>query len=136
MKSLSPFRRQAMSQTAALPIFFLVLAASVPAGVLAQAQAPAQEPSKSAQAAPQESTVPLSPTEEAEKKGTAVRMSLKDLTKLALQNNLDIAISDTNEELFRQRVIGSYGQYDPALNIGFGVLNAKSPNTRLSLIHI
>jgi outer membrane protein TolC len=134
MKNFSPLWRQATSRTAALSI---LLAASLPASALAQtqaparAQAPAQEPAQSAQTAPHESTLPLSPTEEAEKKGTAVRMSLKDLTKLALQNNLDIAISDTNEEIFRQRVIGSYGQYDPALNIGFGLQDNKSPNTRV-----
>ena len=75
--------------------------------------------------------MPLSPIEQAEKKGTALRLSLRDLTKLALQNNLDIAISDTNEELYRQRVIGSHGRYDPALNVGFGVNSSQSPNTRL-----
>jgi len=37
----------------------------------------------------------VSPIEQAEKNGTALRISLKDLTKLALENNLDIAISDT-----------------------------------------
>ena len=127
MKNLSPFRRQAMSQTAILSILCLFFAASLPAGASAQAQAPAKEAAPAAQ----EASVPLSPIEEAEKKGTAVPMSLKDLTKLALQNNLDIAISDTNEELYRQRVLGSYGEYDPALSVGFGVQNTQSPNTRL-----
>jgi hypothetical protein len=47
-------------------------------------------------------TLLLSPTEQAEQNGTALHISLKDLTKLALQNNLDTAISDTNEELLQQ----------------------------------
>src|SRR5262245_51628478 len=120
MTNFSPFRRLAVPQTAML--FCLFFAASLPAGAMAQAQAqePAQEPS-----------LPLSPTEQAEKKGTALRLSLKDLTKLALQNNLDIAISDTNEELYQQKVIGSYGKYDPGVNVGFGVTSTQVPNTRL-----
>ena len=49
--------------------------------------------------------LPLSPIEIAEKDGTALRLSLKDITKLALQNNLDIAIQDTNEELSQQKIL-------------------------------
>ncbi|HYK87761.1 MAG TPA: hypothetical protein VE398_03270, partial [Acidobacteriota bacterium] len=62
-------------------------------------------------------SLPLSPIEQAEKDGTAVRLSLKDITKLALQNNLDIAISDTNEELYQQKVLQAYGPYDPAISV-------------------
>ena len=51
--------------------------------------------------------LPLSPIEQAEHDGTALTMSLRDLTKVALQNNLDIAISDTNEMLYQQRVMKS-----------------------------
>jgi HAE1 family hydrophobic/amphiphilic exporter-1 len=76
--------------------------------------------------------VPLSPTEEAEKNGNALRISLKDLTKLALQNNLDIAISDTNEKLYRQRVLQAYGPYDPALSITVGNQSSRRPNTNLT----
>jgi outer membrane protein TolC len=72
------------------------------------------------------------PIEVAEKNGTALRLSLKDLTKLALQNNLDIAISDTNEELYQQRVLATYGVYDPQLIIGAGLASSKSPNTNLA----
>ena len=43
-------------------------------------------------------SIPASSIERAEKDGTAYHISLKDLTKLALQNNLDIAISDTKVE--------------------------------------
>jgi HAE1 family hydrophobic/amphiphilic exporter-1 len=76
--------------------------------------------------------LPPNPVEQAERDGTALRLSLRDLTKLALQNNLDIAISDTNEELYQQRLIQTYGPYDPALVIGLGVQSAKSPNTNLT----
>src|SRR5439155_17978057 len=77
-------------------------------------------------------TPPLSPIEEAEKNGTALRLSLKDISKLALQNNLDIAISDTNEELYQQRVIQAYGPYDPQFIIGLSTDSSKFPNTNLT----
>ena len=76
--------------------------------------------------------LPLSPTEEAEKNGTALRISLQELTKLALQNNLDIAISDTNEKLLRQRVLQAYGPYDPALSVTAGNQSTRRPNTNLT----
>jgi HAE1 family hydrophobic/amphiphilic exporter-1 len=71
----------------------------------------------------------LSPIEKAEKDGTLLRLSLKDLTKLALQNNLDIAISDTNEEIQQQRLIQAYGPYDPMITSRLGVSSTKAPNT-------
>jgi outer membrane protein len=73
--------------------------------------------------------LPPSPIEKAEKDGTLLRLSLKDLTKLALQNNLDIAISDTNEEIQQQRLIQAYGPYDPTITAGLGVSSQKNPNT-------
>jgi outer membrane protein TolC len=76
--------------------------------------------------------LPESPIERAESDGTALLISLRDLTKLALQNNLDIAISDTNEELYQQKVMQTYGPYDPALTIGLGVQSNKRPNTNLT----
>lgn len=76
--------------------------------------------------------LPVSPTEAAEKNGTAVRMSMKDLTKLALQNNLNIAISDTNEELYELRIRQAFGPYDPVLSLTVGAQNNRSPNTNRS----
>jgi outer membrane protein len=73
--------------------------------------------------------LPLSPIELAEKNGTALRMSLKDVTRLALQNNLDIAISDTNEELYQQRIVGAYGAYDPILGFSLNRTQQQQPNT-------
>ncbi len=74
--------------------------------------------------------LPQSPIEIAEKNGTALRMTLTDLTKLALQNNLDIAISDTNEELYEQRIRQAYGPYDPILTWTPGIQSRRNPNTR------
>ena len=81
--------------------------------------------------------LPLSPIEIAEKDGTALRLSLKDITKLALQNNLDIAIQDTNEQLSQQKIIAAYGNYDPTLSASLGTSSQKSANTNLAnRIHI
>jgi outer membrane protein TolC len=76
--------------------------------------------------------LPESPIERAQKNGTALPLSLKDLTKLALQNNLDLAIQDTNEELYRQRVIQSHGVYDPMLTATLSTGSRKRANTNLA----
>ncbi len=106
----------------------VVLPAQDPAAPKAPAtqQAPSA-PAEDSQLAPP----PLSPVEKAEKDGTALRLSLKDLTKLALQNNLDIAISDTNEALYQQKVVQAFGPYDPTLTLRLDADSAKSANTRL-----
>jgi outer membrane protein TolC len=76
--------------------------------------------------------LPSSPIEIADKDGTALRLSLKDITKLALQNNLDIAIADTNEQLYQQKIIAAFGNYDPTLSASLGVNSQKSANTNLA----
>jgi outer membrane protein TolC len=96
-------------------------------GLLGCGWAPAQAPVSGN--ASMTASLPLSPVEQAEKDGTALRISLKDLTKLALQNNLDIAISDTNEELYRKRVLQAYGPYDPEITASMGVQSNRRPNT-------
>ncbi len=101
----------------------IVLFLSFLGGGLALAQDPV------AGSASMTASLPLSPVEQAEKDGTALRISLKDLTKLALQNNLDIAISDTNEEIYRKRVLQAYGPYDPEITASMGVQSNRRPNT-------
>jgi HAE1 family hydrophobic/amphiphilic exporter-1 len=59
--------------------------------------------------------LPLSPIEKAEKDGSARKMSLNDITKLALQNNLDIAIQDTNEQAIQFKIQSAKAAYDPTL---------------------
>lgn len=76
--------------------------------------------------------LPLSPIEKAQRDGTALSISLKDLTKLALQNNLDIAIEDTNEQLNRQAIIQSHGAYDPSLSASASFDMNRNPNTNLA----
>jgi len=73
--------------------------------------------------------IPVSATEKAEKEGTAYHLSLKDVTKLALKNNLDIAISDTNEELYKSKLLQAHGPYDPAISLTLSAQSATQPNT-------
>ena len=86
-------------------ILGLVLASttlSSPIIIAQESAASSQEPAK-----PSDTEglppLPLSPIEKAQKDGTALPISLKEITKLALQHNLDIAIQDTNEELNQQK---------------------------------
>jgi outer membrane protein TolC len=76
--------------------------------------------------------IPPSSIEKAVKEGTSYPLSLKDLTKLALQNNLDIAISDTNEELYKDKLLQTFGAYDPALSLTIGTRSTTQPNTNLT----
>jgi outer membrane protein len=55
---------------------------------------------------------------------------LKELTKMALQYNLDIAIQDTNQELQQQNLKQQIGSvYDPTLTGSIGRTSSRSPNT-------
>jgi outer membrane protein TolC len=74
----------------------------------------------------------MSPIELAEQSGTALHISLKDLTKLALQSNLDIAISDTNEAMYQEKIAQNYGYYDPAITLNLGTGRNKSANTNIT----
>jgi outer membrane protein TolC len=79
-----------------------------------------------------EINIPASSIDRAEKDGTAYHVALKDLTRLALQNNLDIAISDTNEELYQSKVFQAHGAYDPTLSLTLGSRSTTQPNTNLT----
>jgi outer membrane protein len=95
----------------------------------------AQDASASAQASIKQPVaedlppLPLSPIEKAQKDGTALMLSLKDVTKLALQNNLDIAIQDVNEEVSQLKIIGAFGNYDPTLSGNLSINSSKQANT-------
>lgn len=58
-----------------------------------------------------------SPIERAEKDGTANHLSLKDVTLLALKNNLNIAIENTQEDLKQLAVVQAKSYLDPSINL-------------------
>ncbi len=130
MKTSSAVPRRLLMMLGILGLVFAFSA--LPSPVASAQQAAEVQQIASSQQDAQLAPLPLSPIEKAEKDGTALRMSLKDITKLALQNNLDIAISDTNEEFYQQRIIQAYGPYDPVLTASLGARSNKSANTNLA----
>jgi outer membrane protein len=127
MKHSSPLFRRISSLYGIISLVLIVTL--IPSPVILAQQAAAQ----SQEAAKQSTTddlppLPLSPIEKAQKDGTAQPISLKELTKLALQNNLEIAIQDTNEQLSQQRIFQAFGDYDPKLTGQLGVQSRKTAN--------
>jgi len=104
---------------------------TIPGVVIAQQEStsPAQDAAAAAKAEEGLPPLPISPIEKAQKDGTSLPLSLKDVTKLALQNNLDIAIQDTNEQASQQRIRQAYGDYDPKLTGRLGVSSSKTAIT-------
>ncbi len=120
MKLSSPSSRRIFSMSG---IISMVLALTlIPAPVLIAQEA--EKPASTDDLPP----LPLSPIEKAQKDGTALQLSLKDITKLALQNNLDIAIQDTNEQLSQQKILQAHGDYDPKLTGQLNLQKRKSAN--------
>jgi outer membrane protein len=127
MKHSSPSSRWRLSMSGIIALVLIFTIVPSPVIIAQQAAASTQEAaqkSKSADLPP----LPMSPIEKAQKDGTALNISLKDLTKLALQNNLDIAIQDTNEQLSQQKILQAFGDYDPKLTGQLGVKSTKSAN--------
>ncbi|MFB3904594.1 MAG: TolC family protein [Acidobacteriota bacterium] len=90
---------------------------------------PAVQPAAPAQT--EEVKVPESYVARTKKAGAVLELSMKDAIRLALTNNLDIAIEDFNEDLNRQKVISNRGFYDPKLNFTIGYGATESPATTI-----
>ncbi|MCY3778628.1 MAG: TolC family protein [Candidatus Aminicenantes bacterium] len=58
----------------------------------------------------------------------ARELSVKDAIRLALVNNLEIAIEDYNEDLNRQNIFRSKGFYDPRLRFQVGWTATENPS--------
>ena len=56
------------------------------------------------------------------------KLSVKDAIRLALTNNLEIAIEDYNEDLNRQNIFRSKGFYDPRLRFEVGWAATENPS--------
>jgi outer membrane protein TolC len=93
----------------------------------------AQQPPPQTASMPDIKIPPVSlegPIQRAEKDGTALRLSLRDTIKMALQANLDIAIADTREDTLQQSLISARAAYDPTMtNTSFSWNDSKSLNT-------
>jgi outer membrane protein TolC len=113
-----------------LGIIALVLAFTSVSSLAQQAGTSAQKAATPAADEKDLPPLPLSPIEKAEKDGKALRVSLKDITKLALQNNLSIAIQDTNEQASKFKIMAAKATYDPTLSAqGISWGRSKNYNT-------
>ena len=77
----------------------------------------------------QDVTQPESYLERIRQNGAVLELSLRDAIRLALSNNLEIAIEEFNEDLNRERIIDTRGFYDPVLDFRFGWQSNQFPNT-------
>lgn len=128
MKVCSAAARRALSILGVLALVLASTTLSSP-GVIAQEPASPAGEASTGSGADELPPLPLSPIETAQRDGTALPLSLKDLTKLALEQNLDIAISDTNEQLRQQAILQQHGSYDPQLTAQVGFNSRKNANT-------
>lgn len=126
MREHSVFLRRALSILSILGLIITTTTMSPPF-IFAQETAPSSQETANQKTDTDElAPLPLSPIEKAEKEGTALRLSLKEVTKMALQNNLDIAIQDTNEEYNQLNIRQQFGNYDPQLTASLQYTSQKS----------
>ena len=71
--------------------------------------------------------MPESPMAKAQREGTSLPLTLAEATKLALENNLTIAIQNINEQNVRLNLSNAYAPYDMTLSI-----NPVSVSSRVS----
>ena len=71
---------------------------------------------------------PESWTERMRRERTVLELTAKDAMRLALTNNLDIAIEDYNEDLNREDIVKTKGYYDPVLSLGVGWNSTENPS--------
>ncbi len=71
---------------------------------------------------------PESWTERMRREQTVLELTAKDAMRLALTNNLDIAIEDYDEDLNREDIVRTKGYYDPVLSLGVGWNSTENPS--------
>lgn len=128
MKKCAALQRCVLPILGILGLVLTSISISTPAAIAQEVDSSSQEQAKQSDT-DDLPPLPESPIEKAESDGTALRVSLVDLTKLALQYNLDIAIQDTNERMNQLKIVQQQGNYDPQLSATLGVNSSKNANT-------
>ena len=91
---------------------------------------PSQGWAQDSQAASQEELViPESYITRMRQEGPVLEVTLKEAIRLALVNNLEIAIENYNEDLNREQIIKTRGFYDPTYSFSVGWTSSDSPTT-------
>ena len=75
--------------------------------------------------------VPESYVDRVRREGTVLTLTLRAVMRLALTNNLEIAIEDFNEDLNRERHTIARGFYDPILRFTVGMESSNTPSTSI-----
>lgn len=101
---------------------------------LATPQVAAQDPAglpEQAQPRPEDRDfqVPDSYVDRVRKQGAVLDLTLQEAIRLALTNNLEIAIENYNEDLNREQIIRTKGYYDPSLSFTLGWRSSEFPTT-------
>ncbi|MBI4444279.1 MAG: TolC family protein [Acidobacteria bacterium] len=65
--------------------------------------------------------------EHARRSGPVLELTLQDVIRMALMNNLEIAIEDFNEQMTEKRLVGAEGFYDPVLTFEAGYEDTSRP---------
>ena len=129
MKECSALPQRIFSALGILGLTITLMALLSPIAIAQQAapsdQQETEQPSDNEGLEP----LPLSPIEKAEKDGTALRLSLKDITRMALENNIDIAIEVTNQQSTQLSLISAKAAYDPSLSGSFSLSSSRNANT-------
>ncbi len=103
---------------------FLLL--SPPLGVLAQEQTRTAE---STQAQRDYTLQTETFVDRIRREGNYRELSLRDAIRLALSNNLDLAIENFNEEINRTNILSTKGFFDPQVSFTVGIDSSESPTT-------
>ncbi len=103
-----------------------VLLTNFPALVMAQEPDSNQDPFF---ASKQHIQVPESYLERMKRVSTIMELGLQETIRMALANNLEIAIENYNEDLNREQIVKTRGFYDPTLSFTVGWNSRKRPNT-------
>lgn len=99
----------------------MLLAAAAPALAQAPGAAPAPWP-------PPQEFAPTPPyRQQAEARGPIVGMSVDEVVRRAMANNLDVLIERYNVELSQQRLIGARGAYDPQFSLASSLGTTINP---------
>ncbi len=105
----------------------IFIAAVLLAGPAAAAQSGAEPAAQEVVAKDLKTPEPY--VERTKKQGAVLELSLKEAIRLALTNNLDIAIENYNEDLSRESIVKTRGYYDPFLTFSVGWRSADVPTT-------
>ena len=103
-----------------------VLLTTFPALVMAQEADSNQDPVSTSD---QDIQVPESYLERMRRVSTVMELSLQESIRMALADNLEIAIENYNEDLNREQIVRTRGFYDPTLSFTVGWNSRKRPNT-------